>query len=287
MARCSQVLLPTDPPSSPLAIAVLMGLAVVALVGSAILFVVNPASDWFVFLIYVVCPGIGASHMIFKRWRRRQHREEWIARAGALGLRYQERVTWTTLEPFLDLPLFRFGMRPLSRADSLAAGVFEGREVVLLHFAYQGQFLTWNGKTNYRRFIQTIALFSGLDELPDFHLTPEETEWDVLWPGWARALDVGRVVKVVGECDHPFFIRSTDERATARLFTAERLHNLGNLGGWTIESDGGNVAIYRHDEKMNADELPHFLHRALDIVRVLSEPARDQQSSRVKVEECR
>jgi hypothetical protein len=254
-------------------IGVLMTLGIGLLLHGVLIFVfTGDVALLSVGLIYSAGPLIGGIHT-FIQWRTwKRQREEWILRMKALGLKFQQRVTTTDIEPFLNLPLFCFGESKLQRADFLARGSVEGREVVVMNYLYCGWFRTPRRRRIFRGGRQTIALFPHVEELPDFHLSPSDNEWNILAPDWVQLLRVGRVVCVAnGYDDDPVLIRTEDDLAVVRLFSAERLQRLGNLTGWTVETWDGRMAIYRHWETMDSDEIPYFVQRALDIVAVLTD----------------
>jgi hypothetical protein len=229
-------------------------------------------SMFFLALFYGAGPLIVSIHLFMQWLAWSQKRQEWAVRMKALGLEFQPHVTTKDLAPFLDLPLFCIGDPKRQRADFLARGSIEGREVVVLNYRYADWFLTPKRRKFLRGGIQTVALFPHVEELPDFHLSPQENDWNLLAPHWVEDLRVGRVVCVTDSGDDdPALIRTEDELAVMRLFPAERLERLGNLSGWTIESYEGRLAIYRHGEVMDADEIPYFIQRALDVVAVMTD----------------
>jgi hypothetical protein len=227
-----------------------------------------------IFATFFYAAGAGiVSIKLFIEWRAwNLKREEWAVRMKALGLEFQLRVTTRDIKPYLDLPLFCFGDPGRQRADFLARGCVEGRDVVVMNYRYGGQFLTPKRRRILRAGIQTVALFPDVEGLPNFHLTPQEIEWNILAPDWVEEFEVGRVIRVAdGYPDDPILIRSDDDLAAPLLFSPERLKRLGKLGGWTVECRDGQVAVYRHGEEMDTDELPYFVQRALDIVAVLTD----------------
>jgi hypothetical protein len=117
---------------------------------------------------------------------------------------------------------------------------------------------------------QTVALIPGV-ALPSFHLGAQESAWSAILPDWPPRLGLGRVVRVVnGYSAEPLLVRAADDEQVTGLFTAERIARLGELEDWVIESKGSCVAVYRHKKVMDAAALPAFVHRAIDLVAVLT-----------------
>jgi hypothetical protein len=230
------------------------------------------ALEWLLMsLFYAAGPLFGVIHIGVQRWQWVRKRDEWALRMKALGLTFQPRVASSDVTPNRRLPLFSFGDPARQRADFLARGVVEGREIVVMNYRFADWFRTPKGQRLLRGDVQTIALFPHAQGLPVFHLAPAENDWNTLAPHWVEELNVGRVVRVVDHCDDPALIRTEDELDVLRLFTNERLEQLGNLTGWTVESRDGRLLIYRQGEVMDTDELPYFVQRALDIALVLTD----------------
>jgi hypothetical protein len=259
-------------PSLP-AMGVLLMIAVGILFLGAVGFAHSGTLEWLLMTsFYAAGPLIGAIHTGVQRWRWVKKRDEWALRMKALGLEFQQHVTTGDITPNRRLPLFSFGDPARQRADFLARGVVERREIVVMNYRYADWFRTPNGPRFLRSGIQTIALFPHVEDLPVFHLAPAENEWDTFAPHWVEELNVGRAVRFVDDCgDDPVLIRTEDELDVLRLFSKERIKRLGNLTGWTIESRDSRVVIYRHGEVMDTDELPYFVYRALDMVAVLTD----------------
>jgi hypothetical protein len=215
---------------------------------------------------------------LVERHRNKAQRQQWQRRAAAVGLtELRERVGQADLEPFLDLPLFRFGEQKHDRAGCLARGMVEGISLCVLTYRYAGWYRSRVGGKVFSGGTQTLALFQNCP-LPDFHLSPVGNDWDVMESGWDRALGLGPVVQQV----NPFsldrsLLRGPDETALRRLFSPERVRQLGELTGWTIECQGGRVVVYRHREVMTVDELAPFVHRAVDFIAILTAPQEPQR----------
>jgi hypothetical protein len=223
---------------------------------------------------------------LLERYLKQRGRRRWQHRAFALGLLdYRERVRAADLDGFRALPLFRFGDPTKECACCLASGVLDARAVTVLQYRYAAWIPAAEPHCGHA---QTVAVFPDV-ELPDFHLAAEENIWNAILHDWPPRLGLGRVVRVInGYSADPIHIRSEDEQGVARLFTSERIERLGELEGWVLECKGGCLAVYRHKKVMDEEMLPAFVHRAVDLVAVLTAkeepaPAGDPVSEHVRI----
>jgi hypothetical protein len=180
-------------------------------------------------------------------------------------------VAKADLQPFLDLPLFRFTDPNNIQADSLVRGVVEGQETMVMHLRSALVYPTLIGLRSYRGPVQTLAFFPDVEAMPDFHLAAQEHPWNAIAPDWPEELHLGPVVRVFnGYSLNPILIRGQDAQEVARLFPPDCERELGDLTGWTIECQSGNLLIYRSGEKMSMEDLPYFVNRTLELVSVLT-----------------
>jgi hypothetical protein len=227
-------------------------------------------------LLWIGFTLLGSVAAFVLHLHQRAQPERWIRRAAALGLtEVHERVGRADLDPFLGLPLFRFGDAPHDCARAIAIGTVEGVPLCVVEYSYGGWYSSRDGKTYFGGGTQTLALFRDC-ALPDFHLAPEENDWNVMRPGWDQALELGPAIRAVNPFSfNPFsfnrsWLRGHDADALDRLFGPERVRNLGDLTGWTIECREGRAAVYRHGEVITVDDLAAFVLRAVDFLAVLT-----------------
>jgi thiol peroxidase len=275
MGRSPEQLLPLASSEYPLwSAAALFALGFTALVVFGVLLAEAPGrieTPLAILLPIGVVAILNAGIVLVERYVNKRARLRWQRRAFALGLvEYRERVAKADVDALRDLPLFRFGEPWAEKGCCLASGVLEGRSVSVLHYHHAASYPSRQGALAFCCTALTVAFFPDVD-LPDFHLTTHPCTWDSLRPGWPRLLGVGRVIRVVnGYSAEPILIRGEDEAAVAGLFSQERIAQLGELAGWTIECRAGRLLVYRHKEVMDAEALPAFVHRALDLVAVLT-----------------
>jgi hypothetical protein len=269
MSRNSRLLPVTSPGGSPRLSLILLSIGVAVVVPLGI---ICPWELLPMLLTYGGLPFLGAVISLVTWQLEQQRQAQWARLARGLGLtEHRERVEESELEPFLDLPLFRFTDPDNNQADSLVAGVVEGHAATVMQMRYAFLQPTLTGRRSVRGKVQTIALFPNVGPLPDFHLADQDNDWDSMTPGWPRELRLGPVVRVVNEYSrNPTVIRGNEEEGVARLFTEARVRQLGKLSGWTVECQDGNLIVYRHAERMGLDRLPYFVDRVLDIVSVLT-----------------
>jgi hypothetical protein len=218
--------------------------------------------------MYSTMPGFVLALFWFREVFHRRQRAE---TARMLGLSFQPRVLNKDVQPLLDLPLFYFTRKGRYSAAYQMRGHFDGREVLVMDFAYTSSFPNRINVKVPRMGLQTIAWLEVGPAVPEFHLAPVENDWDDLDPSWPRTLDLGEtVLRIDTEPRDPSVVRGHDEESVRRLFSSERIEALGNLGGWTVESQDGWVLIYRHRESLVVEDLPPFIRRVVDIAEVLS-----------------
>jgi hypothetical protein len=220
--------------------------------------------------IYLLTPGA------FTAWpwaRERFRRARRAAAARALGLGFRPRVCWADLEPFDRLPLFRFSQDGDYKAAYWMHGTFEGVPLRVFDLAFTAPFPHRVSVTTLRRSLQTVAVVWAGRDFPPFHLAPVDNDWDELDPEWPEALALGdEALEVDAYSRTPGLVRSREVEAARRLFSEARLRELGPLGGWTVESRGGWLLIYRHREVQSVEELPHFVSKVADLARVFTGP---------------
>jgi hypothetical protein len=224
---------------------------------------------------------ISGAYMLYRRRQYLATLGEYREVARAAGLTFEERIDEARLEPYQDFTLFRL-TRPrrgsfwggnslaMSRAGChLFSGRFEGREVLVFEYEYQGR--PGEGDKPIRR-LQTVVILPDVAGLPEFDAGPMHHDWDEHWPGWARRLQLGRVVAELDTVSHePTVVRGHDEERLRRLFGRQQVRRLGTLSECCVESVGGHVLFYAPDLDVPASGVPRALGRAVDIVRVLTE----------------
>jgi len=124
--------------------------------------------------------------------------------------------------------------------------------------------------------VQTVVYLPGAGALPSFRLGPVESAWEEAMPGWPVALDVGVRIMTLDEWRQPARIDGGDGKAVSRLFSPARRAEMGDLSGWVVESQDGDLLLYLPGEVVMGDELPAFLGRAIVIAELLTGPIAGQ-----------
>lgn len=220
----------------------------------------------------IACMGVAGVCMLSDRYRYRREMTKWAKDSISHGLHFDEQVTEADIEPFLDSPLFRFGDANRDNAYSHTWGTIDGRPFSVLNYRYGGRFFNTEGKKTIRFFEQTVFLFPDAG-LPEFHLSPEDNDWNRLGRYWPSDLEVGKLVRIVNPlAEYPAALLAHDIDTVRRLFTRRRIRRLGTLSGWTIESLHGHLVIYYHADRREYADLPDFIKKAARFVEALCRP---------------
>jgi hypothetical protein len=240
-------------------------------------------------LAAICLPFAGLSGLVglaeFLEWHQDRRRESALgSTARLLGLTFTPRVPWAELAPFRHLPLFRLGARVRGAGELTAwgwerhwagaansmQGTFDGCQVALLEFYLRGGF--GDGGTTPYRARQAVALLPGAG-LPEFLLSPE----DGFWRGLARELAADlagprlRLPPSAFSAEHVLWGRA--EADVLRLFGSELAGYFAEAPGWTVESAGGWLLVYREEEVPDPERWPRLLSKSLDIRAALVEAA--------------
>src|SRR5436190_8982044 len=122
------------------------------------------------------------------------------------------------------------------------------------------------------RFRQTIVIVPDAADMPEFHLTPRQTDWHDVTPGWPEVLNAGETLWVLRGGPEPSVLRARHPQEVSAFFTPEREDFFVTLPGWTVETWRGHLLIYREDKLLEAGRLPEVLSLVQDVVRELRRP---------------
>jgi hypothetical protein len=115
------------------------------------------------------------------------------------------------------------------------------------------------GRHDYR---QTVAIFpGGASGLPDFTLAPENFFHKIGQVFGYQDIDF----ETSEEFSKHYLLRGQDEAAIRRAFNSAVLAWFGQNGGWSVQTSGGSVAVFRSERKCKPAEVPVFLADALRI----------------------
>ncbi len=204
-----------------------------------------------VVLVLPVVVGLGAAALVAALVRAERKRAEAMAYASqAMGFRYQQEGELELLRATADLPLFNRGRG--QKVRNLAKGRLDESDVALFDYQY-----TVGGGKNSQTFRQTVALLP-VRALPDFVLAPENVFHRIGRLFGYQDIDF----EESPEFSKRYLLRGADDTAIRAAFGADRLAFFGGEPGWTVESRGGHVGVYRSGRRCKPEELHAFLMSA-------------------------
>jgi len=181
--------------------------------------------------------------------------------ATRMGFTFEAQVARETLPTLGALHLFKRGRR--QKARNLMRGKAEGADAIVFDYQY-----TTGGGKNSHTHIQTVVLYPGAgmeSRLPDFTLGPEHW-WD-------------RIGRVFGYQDINFessedfsknyLLRGPDESAIRAAFGMSVLGFFAQNQGWSVESAGGALAVYRADKRPAPEEMQPYVAETAAVRRAL------------------
>jgi hypothetical protein len=202
-----------------------------------------------------IVAAVGAA--IYFAWKKEQQRTEQMrAAAQAMGFSFAERD-----DAVLALPFPIFGQGGGRRAKNVMGGATGGRPVTIVDHQYTVR----TGK-NSQTFRQTVAVFERYGELPDFDLSPENVFHKIGQAFGYQDIDFDSSEAF----SKSYLLRGPDEAAIRSVFGQDLLLFLAGEKGWTVQSRGGSLAIFRHSRRCDAAQAPAFLADCLRIASKLS-----------------
>ena len=179
--------------------------------------------------------------------------------ALTLGLSYLDKVPKATLATLGNFHLFRHGRRKMAR--NLMEGKAGDAQVTLLDYQY-----THGGGKNSHTSRQTVAIFRGAAAaLPEFTFAPEHF--------WHRIGALFGYQDIDFEASEEFskhyVLRGPDESAIRAAFGADARGFFAQNPGWSVESFGGSLAVYRTARRCKPEEIQPFLAEAANVLRAL------------------
>ena len=202
---------------------------------------------------------IGGSLIYLAVANEKKRRAALAQAALMLGFTYVDKVPETVAAGLGNFHLFRRGHSKSGR--NMMEGKSGDAPVTLLDYQY-----TTGGGKNSQTHRQTIAIFrGGATGVPEFELTPEH------W--WDRVAQVFGYKDIDFEASAEFSkhyqLRGPDESAIRAAFGAEALGFFAQNLGWSVESLGGSLAVYRADKRCKPEEIQPFLAEAANVKRAL------------------
>ena len=201
---------------------------------------------------------VAASVFLWMR-RREQERTEAMRRfARTRGFEFRETVD----RPGPDTWLFKRGRRRRVR-NVLTRSEPDG-ELTLLDYRYHEH----HGNHSHRE-QQTVVMFRRPGRpLPAFELRPENLFHKVAAVFGFRDIDFENRPDFSGK----YLLRGPDERAVRELFGPSVLGLFEKNPGWSAESDGEVLVVYRGGKTAKPDDLPEFLEDTKRVFTTLTSP---------------
>jgi hypothetical protein len=177
-----------------------------------------------------------------------------------MGFNFEGKVPNDRLTTLGAFHLFKRGHR--QRARNLMRGKSGDGEVAVLDY----QYTTGGGKSSHTH-NQTVAVFPGAAAavLPEFTLAPEHW-WDRIGQIFGYQ-DIG--FEASPEFSNHYLLRGQDETAIRAAFGANILGFFGQNLGWSVESAGGALAVYRGDKRCKPEQMQPFIAEAAAVRRAL------------------
>lgn len=173
--------------------------------------------------------------------------------AAAMKFNFYETGTPDLTAGFSDLPLLNHG-RSRRWRNVLVGAVAEQQAIVGDYY-----YVTGSGK-NSHRWNQTVVVFpQGGKGLPVFTLAPEHFFHKIGSLFGYQDIDF----EASPEFSKHYLLRGTGESAIRSAFTADALAYFGQNPGWSVQSCGGGLAMFRLDKVCKPEEAPAFLAEAL------------------------
>lgn len=177
--------------------------------------------------------------------------------AAAMGFTYRESMDDL---PDSSLPLFNRGRS--QEASNVLTGELAGHPAMALDFSY----VTGSGK-NRTTHHQTVALFpNGGEGLPAFELSPENIFHKIGQAFGYQDIDFPEHE----EFSKRYLLRGEKEDDIRKVFNSEVLAFLAGKPGWSVETRGRALAVFRAERRVKPEEIPVFLADALTIMNGLT-----------------
>jgi hypothetical protein len=177
-----------------------------------------------------------------------------------MGFAFEARLPPDRLEALGRFHLFERGHS--RRARYVIRGKSSGADVVLLDYQY-----TTGGGKNSHTWRQTVAIYPGAATgLPVFTLSPENILEKVGSLFGYQDIDF----EASEEFSKHYLLRGADESAIRAAFGADALSYFAHNRGWSVDSAGGALAVYRSGKRCKPEEIQPFLAETWSVGRALA-----------------
>jgi hypothetical protein len=181
--------------------------------------------------------------------------------ATRMGFSFEAKIAKELLPTLGPFHLFRRGHS--QKGKNLMRGKAGGADAIVLDYTY----VTGSGK-NSQTHNQTVVIYplTGLEvHLPEFTLGPEH------W--WDRIGQVFGYQDIDFESSEDFskhyLLRGPDESAIRAAFGPDVLGFFAQNQGWSVESAGGQLAVYRANKRAKPEEMQPFVAETAGVRRAL------------------
>jgi hypothetical protein len=178
-----------------------------------------------------------------------------------MGFNFEEKVSNEEAATLGSFHLFKRGRS--RKGKNLMRGKSGDSEVIVLDYQY-----TTGGGKNSHTHNQTLAIYPGAaaaGALPEFTLGPEHW-WDKIGQVFGYQ-DIN--FESSEEFSKHYLLRGPDETAIRAAFGANALGFFAQNQGWSVESAGGALAVYRGEKRCKPEEFQSFLADTAAVRRAL------------------
>ena len=217
-----------------------------------------PLAPFLIFAAILATIGVGAYFAYLGEKKRTAALFEVATR---LGFGFEPKVSNDEAATLGTFHLFKIGRS--RKGKNLMRGRSDGADAIVLDYQY-----TTGGGKNSHTHNQTVVIYAASADataLPDFTLGPEHW-WDKIGEVFGHK-DID--FEASEEFSKHYLLKGPDEAAIRALFGAEPLGFFAQHQGWSVESAGGSLAVYRADKRAKPEELQPFLAETAAVRRAL------------------
>lgn len=212
-------------------------------------------------MLYVVAGLMVVGGIIYFVRLAEQKRSAALADAALrMGFAFEAQLPRERLEALGAFHLFKRGHS--RRARNVIRGKSSGADVVLLDY----QYTTGGGKSSHT-WRQSVAIYPGAAAgLPAFALSPENFLEKIGSLFGYQDIDF----EASEEFSKHYLLRGPDESAIRAAFGADALGYFAQHPGWSVDSAGGALAVYRTGKRCKPEEIQPFLADTWSVGRALA-----------------
>ena len=211
-------------------------------------------------LLLVIGPIVLAIVFGVVSWRKERARTEALRMvAETAGLAFEAKADLAGLRSLADVQLFSRGGS--KRATNVMTGRIGEAQLAVFDYSYT----IGSGKSR-RTTSQTVVLLpAARPSLPDLQMTPENPLYKLAEAFGFQDIDI----ESSPEFSRRYVVKGANEEAIRAALYPGATSYFAEHGGWTVEAQSGNVAIYRDDRRTKPEDMPAFIQEACTAVRAL------------------